>query len=128
MGIIGRQAAKLTIANLLSVIIGFFNTIYIYPLDKGIYGLAMFVLSVGTLLEMFTSLGLHSLTLRFFPKFKNPHNGNSGFLLFALTYMVIGLIFFSTLFWLFSGFFFQMLQDNRPENAYYLNLFLISFP
>jgi O-antigen/teichoic acid export membrane protein len=128
MGIIGRQAAKLTIANLLSVIIGFFNTIYIYPLDKGIYGLAMFVLSVGTLLEMFTSLGLHSLTLRFFPKFKNPHNGNSGFLLFALTYMVIGLIFFSTLFWLFSGFFFQMLQDNRPENAYYLNLFFDFIP
>lgn len=128
MGIIGRQAAKLTIANLASVIVGFFNTIYIYPLDKGIYGLAMFVLSVSTLLEMFTSLGLHSLTLRFFPQFKNPQNGNNGFLPFALSYLLIGLLLFSILFWSLSGFFFQILQDNRPENAHYLSLFFNRIP
>lgn len=128
MGIIGRQAAKLTIANLLSVIIGFFNTIYIYPLDEGIYGLAMFVLSVGTLFEMFMSLGVHSLTLRFFPTFKNPKNGNNGFLVFALIYMGFGLLCFSIFFWLFSGFFFQILQDNRPENAKYLKLFFGYIP
>lgn len=128
MGIIGRQAGKLTIANFFSVFIGFFNILYIYPLDKGIYGLAMFVITVGGLMEMFANMGLPTMTLRFFPSFKSPQNGNRGYLSFAFIYLGIGLVFFTLLFWFFANFFFQILKDNHPENTYYLSLFFDAIP
>ncbi|MDX2069006.1 MAG: oligosaccharide flippase family protein [Haliscomenobacter sp.] len=128
MGVISRQATKLTIANLFGLLLGVFNTLFIYPLDKHIYGLAMFVLSVGLLLDTFASLGLNSLTLRFFPRFKDPTQANRGYLAFAIIYYGVGWLLFFIFFKLFSSSFLQMLLANYPDNSKDLSLFFQFIP
>lgn len=128
MGVIGRQATKLTIANLSGLLLGVFNTFFIYPANKSIYGLIMFVISTGSFLEVFASLGVNSLVLRFFPKFKDEEFSHRGFLGFIGIYLLCAFVLFLILFTTLGNYFFHFLLANRPENAKYLNLFFNYIP
>jgi len=128
MGVIGRQATKLTIANLSGLLLGVLNTLFIYPAQESIYGLIMFVISTGTFLEVFASLGINSLVLRFFPKFKDVELAHRGFLAFMGIYLLGAFLLFLIVFNTLGNYFFQLLLANRPENAKHLNLFFNFIP
>ncbi|HFA47954.1 MAG TPA: polysaccharide biosynthesis protein [Bacteroidetes bacterium] len=107
MGIIKRQGIKNSIVNYFGVAIGAFNVLLIYPNAREAYGLIRFLMDTALLLTPFILLGVSSLTIRFFPIFKNEENGHNGFLFNLLGMAAIGMALFS------FGFF--LLQDKITE-------------
>jgi O-antigen/teichoic acid export membrane protein len=80
MGIVKRQGAKHSLVQILGVAIGAISTLFIYPLNKELYGLAQFFLGTAFLLFPFTNLGLHTALLKFFPRFSTtPKEGRAYF-------------------------------------------------
>lgn len=96
MGVIKREGIKLSILTYLGVLIGTVNTMYFYPKYFSVeeYGLFRFLLDTSTLLFPFISLGIHNLSVRMFPTFKNKENGHNGLLFFLLVGVSIGYIIF----------------------------------
>lgn len=80
MGVIRRQGIKKSLILYFGVLIGIASTLYIYPLEEDIYGLARFLLSMAGLLAPFLSWGVNSLAIRFFPVFRDKQTGHQGFL------------------------------------------------
>lgn len=109
MGVIFRQSFKNSLVNYASVLVGVFSTIFIYPLDKGTYGLIQFLLSSAMLLAPFFLLGTNYLTTRFFPEFKDGENGDNGYwgvlsLIIAISFLIFSILFFfleSEIIWLY---------------------------
>lgn len=88
MGIIVRQSLKRTTVTYLGTILGFTSVLFIYPLAWETYGLAQFAIGMASMLTPFATLGITSLTIRFFPEFQNKnqhHHGFLGLLLLGLT-------------------------------------------
>lgn len=128
MGIIGRQGAKLTIANFFGVAIGFISTLFIYTQDNSLYGLMIFFYSTGTLFEPLASLGIQGVILRYFAHFKELDKTRHGLLLYSLLHISFGIVFFSTLFWLFSSFILGLIQQMNPDDADRIDLFFNFVP
>ncbi|WP_373550780.1 lipopolysaccharide biosynthesis protein [Haliscomenobacter sp.] len=128
MGIIGRQGAKLTIANFLGVGIGFLSVIFIYPKDSALYGLMMFLYATGTLFEPLASLGIQAIILRYFSRFKDLDKTKHGLLLYSLLHISVGIVLFSILFWLFSGPISGLIQRLNPKDAENIDLFFNFIP
>lgn len=128
MGIIGRQGAKLTIANFFGVLIGFFSTMFIYTQDSDLYGLMMFFYATGTLFEPLASLGIQGVILRYFSHFKELDKSRHGLLLYSLLHISIGIVFFSALFWLFSNAAWGLIQQMNPKDADKIDQFFNFIP
>ena len=128
MGIIGRQGAKLTIANFFGVGVGFLSTLFIYPKDSALYGLMMFFYATGTLFEPLASLGIQAIILRYFARFKDLDKTRHGLLLYSLLHISIGIILFSILFWVFSGPVSVLIQRLNPKDAEKIDLFFNFIP
>jgi len=75
MGIIQRQSIKNSIINYIGVGIGFLSTLFIYNLDREVYGFAQFVYSTAVFLVPFVSLGTISLIVKYFPILKQTETG-----------------------------------------------------
>ncbi len=82
MGIIGRQGFKKTVISYFGVLIGLISTLYIYPLEETLYGVARFLISMAALLIPVLTFGTNSLVVRFFPVFRDKDTGHHGFLVF----------------------------------------------
>ena len=101
MGIIQRQSIKNSIIGLMGVVLGGISVLFIYPLDDEIYGLAQFIYSTAFLLIPFSTFGILSLVVKFYPKFKNPKKKDHGFLtLLSLSLIGAFAIFFLLLYFL----------------------------
>jgi O-antigen/teichoic acid export membrane protein len=86
MGIIARQSSKKTIVSFIGVLIGAISILFIYPYDKEIYGLALFLFSSANLLMIFLSAGSLGLIVKYFPVFEKRRI--QGFLSFI--FLVVG--------------------------------------
>ena len=82
MGVIKRQGIKQSLVNYFAVAVGAISVVFIYPLDRGTYGLARFIIDGGMFIAPFLMLGFSSVTIRFFPFFKDEERGHNGFLFF----------------------------------------------
>ena len=91
MGIIQRQSIKQTIVNYVATGIGALSTLFVYPLAESMYGLALFLTGTASFIFPLASLGITSLTIRFFPNYEDSSNRHHGFLSFLL--LAIGLSF-----------------------------------
>ena len=97
MGVIKRQGIKNSIVSYVGVLIGAINVLFIYPLSETTleaYGLLRFIMDTSLLLMPFVLLGMNSLTIRFFPTFKNAEKGHHGFLLNLLIGSGVGILLF----------------------------------
>ncbi len=83
--------------NWVGVLIGVFSTLFIYPHALEEYGLMRFLLDTSMLLFPLLSIGINSLTIRFFPQFENSERGHHGFLGVLLLWGVAGYAFFALL-------------------------------
>lgn len=92
MGVIKREGLKQSVVTYIGVMIGAVNTLYFYPkfFSEEELGLFRFLLDTSALLFPFISLGIHNLSVRMFPKFKNAQNGHNGLWFFLLTGVLIG--------------------------------------
>lgn len=128
MGIIKRQSIKRSVVSYVGTMIGVVSTIFIYPLDKEIYGFMQFLIGVATFIWPFASLGATVPTIRFFRNFKNSED-NHGFLGFLLLWLSLGVLVFGTLGYFFQDPLFDLLAALNFNRAYFsdnvLTIFLL---
>lgn len=132
MGVIKRQSLKSSIIRYLGVLIGVFSMLKIYPLEWEMIGEIRFILSTSSLLMTFGLLGINSLTIRFFPRFKNEDAGHHGFLGLLLLGVLLSLSTMGFLVFMFRDAAFELLgllrinPSELRENLLYIVL-LIAF-
>ncbi len=97
MGIIQRQSIKRSIVAYGGVAIGAVSTMFIYPLELEVYGLAQFLLSLALVLAPLSTLGIRTLTIRFFPHFVDETRRHSGFLTFLCVASLVSFSVFAVL-------------------------------
>ena len=94
MGIIEKQATQNAIISYFGAGLGAITTLLLLPhlLTTSENGLIGILISVSTLFAQFGNLGFTTVTIRFFPYFKNKDKGHHGFLFYALLVSFIGFI------------------------------------
>ncbi|MBA3704607.1 MAG: oligosaccharide flippase family protein, partial [Bacteroidetes bacterium] len=93
MGIIEKQATQNMILSYLGAGLGFLTVIWLpYLLSTDENGLIRIFVSTTALLAQFGNLGFTSVTIRFFPYFRNKEKGHHGFLFYALKVSSIGFL------------------------------------
>tara|TARA_B100000780_G_scaffold88360_1_gene60847 strand:+ start:3616 stop:5088 length:1473 start_codon:yes stop_codon:yes gene_type:complete len=73
MGVVQKQSIIVTSVSFIGVIIGAFNTLYLFPNVLGAekHGLVMLFLSLATVIAQFAHLGVPNTLIRFFPFLKD---------------------------------------------------------
>lgn len=121
MGVIKNEGIKQSIVTYIGVLIGVVNTMYFYPkyFSEEELGMFRFLIDSATLIFPFITLGIHNLSVRMFPTFKNEENGHNGMWFFLLTGVLVGVCFLFLVTYpllpFFSGFFVDkslLIQDN----------------
>jgi len=125
MGLVQRQGIKFSIVNWVGVMIGVFSTLFIYPHALEEYGLLRFILDTSTLLYPMISLGINSLSIRFFPQFEDKKTVHHGFLPFLLLWGLIGYAFFALLVLIFWP---QILDFYTDRNALFRDYLWMILP
>lgn len=99
MGIIKKDALKITIISYLGLIIGYVNkgVLFLIFLTTEQIGLLSLIVAVGLLLAQFSNLGMSYTVWRFFPFFRNKEKRNYGFFQFSLLITLIGVLIFTFL-------------------------------
>lgn len=92
MGIILRQSFANTMFSYMGAVIGFINMIWLFPfvLEAEQFGLTRVLFSMAVIGAQIASLGMGSVTLRFFPQFRNPDEKHFGYLFIALALPLAG--------------------------------------
>lgn len=75
MGVIQRQGFKSSIINYFSTFLGFFATIYIYPLDFSAKGIIEYITNLAILFAPYAQLGLFAIYFKYHPKFTSNLGG-----------------------------------------------------
>jgi O-antigen/teichoic acid export membrane protein len=90
MGIIEKQATKNAIYSYLGAGLGFITVMGLSRLGTAESGVVRILVSYAALFAQFANLGFTSVTIRFFPYFRNKDKGHHGFLFYALIISLIG--------------------------------------
>ena len=99
MGVVKRQGIKQSIVNYAGVFLAFFSTIFVYSLNTELYGAARFIIDTAFIISPFILLGAGSVSIKYFPIFKNvdkKHHGLLGLLILQSLFggfIVLGLLF-----------------------------------
>jgi O-antigen/teichoic acid export membrane protein len=121
MGIVIRQSIKGTAVVYFGVILAFFLNLFIFPLcftPKEV-GLLRVLAELGVLISAFTSLGIQSSVIKFFPYFQDKEKKHNGFLTLISVVPLIGITIFTLLFYAFEDVFISIYQDDSPLLASY---------
>ena len=119
MGIVARQGAKYSILNFAAAGIGLLSTLFVYPLALKETGFLRYFISTAALLMPFVLLGIGSVSIRFFPRFKNASNANEGFLGLISLIAAIG----SALFLLLCAIFWDRINGFFENKGGYYEMF-----
>jgi O-antigen/teichoic acid export membrane protein len=93
MGIIEKQATKNAIYSYLGAGLGFITVMWLsHLLSPAENGVIRILVSYAALFAQFANLGFTSVTIRFFPYFRNKDKGHHGFLFYAILISTIGFI------------------------------------
>ncbi len=91
MGVIKRQSLKFTFINLIGTFIGFLSVIFIYPLDKELYGYFQSLYSTAYLLTPILGLGIQAAIIKYYPIFEQKNVKNS-FLGFSFSILALSIL------------------------------------
>lgn len=130
MGIIQRQGLINSIITYTGLALGAFSLLYIQPhfLSKEEIGLTRVLFSFSALIATFSTLGVNSITLKFFPYFRNREKGHYGFFGFVMLLPLIGFLFFGCLLFIFKGFFIsKYVAQSRLFTEYFYCIFPLTF-
>lgn len=130
MGIIQRQGLKNTIVTFAGLLLGFASLLYIQPhfLSAEEIGLTRVLFSLSSLVGVFLPLGIGTITVRYFPVFRNEKNGHNGFFGLILLFMFTGMVVMFTTLLLAKGYFIQTYQQqSKLFTEYYLYVLPLSF-
>lgn len=92
MGIIQKQSISGVIWSYAGVALGFVTTVVLFTrwLDTEEIGLLRLLVSYSSIMAMFASLGMNSVAVKMFPKFRDEKTGHHGFLALAVIVVLAG--------------------------------------
>lgn len=124
MGVIQRQGFKSSIVSYIGVAIGAISTIYVYPKATEILGLFRAMFDGAVLIGIMVLMGSSIAAVRFFPRYRDPETGHSGYLSWLFMVSGSGFLLFLLAFpfirhWM-SQYIFHGTNQKYEEFAYYL--------
>ncbi len=114
MGVIQRQGIKQSLVNFIGVGIGAISTIFIYPLDKEVYGLVRFLIDTSMFLTAFIAISCSTIAVRFNEEFRKDSPDKHGLLGFLLLIATSGAVVFLLVSWIGQEQIFQFFSDKSP--------------
>lgn len=130
MGEIKKQGISNAIISYIGIAIGFLNLLVLQPilLSPEEIGLTRILFSFSALLATIIPMGMVNITLRFFPVFKNPNNGNNGFFGLIMLFVLVGFTLISGLIYLLKPLFIEKYsQQSKLFSDYFNYVFPLSF-
>ncbi len=130
MGIIQRQGLKNTIVTFAGILLGFVSLLYVQPhfLSAEEIGLTRVLFSLSSLIGVFLPLGIGTITVKYFPVFRNERNGHNGFFGLVLLFMATGAIVIFSLLLAAKSFFINTYQaQSKLFTEYYFYVLPLSF-
>ena len=118
MGIIKRQGIKSTLVNYLSLIVSAAAILFIYPGNDKIYGHALWIFNIASVLITFSSGGVLSLIVKYFPTYsKDDPKTYNGFLSLILLWLIGFFVVFLIAWFLFRDSIIFFLEKIHIPNA-----------
>lgn len=130
MGVIQRQSIKNFFTSYVGILIGFVNILIIQPrfLAPEELGLTRVLYSFSLLLCTFVPLGTANISIKFFPKFRNPAKRHHGFFGFIIWSTFIGFILTACMLLVFKNFFIgQYLEKSKLFADFFYFVFPLTF-
>jgi O-antigen/teichoic acid export membrane protein len=125
---IGNQSIKGTIINYFGVVIGYVNTILLFPLyfTPEEFGLTRVLLSISVFLTQISQLGLGQVIIKFLPYFKEDQVILKSFVKYTIAVGCAGIVLMSALLFFSDDYIIQLYSN---ENDTYLSqYFYLLFP
>lgn len=126
MGIVQRDGFKITLISYFGIVLGYINKALLFPkfLKPDEVGLANTLLNLSVVYAQFSALGMTSVTLRFFPFFRDRERAHHGFLTWATLITTAGVIVVSLLFFLLKPWVIAEFSENSPLFVKYYYYFI----
>ncbi len=117
MGIIQKDALRTTIVSYLGMLLGYVNKVFLFTilLSQEEVGLVNLILALGVLFAQFANLGSINSTWKFFPYLNNPLKKHHGFLSLNILITLVGVVFFSLIYLVFSEQIGHYFEDRSTE-------------
>ena len=127
MGIIIKQSIRGSIWSYLGVIIGFVTTSYLYPnyLSTDTVGLFSLLVAYSALFGQFSLLGIHGVTSRMFPHFRDKSKNHHGFLFITLLFIAVGFSIFILAYLFFSP---HLVESNLEKSRLFADYIFLLLP
>lgn len=126
MGIIQKDAIRVTLLSYIGMFLGYFNKAFLFIifLTTEEIGLLNLLLSVGLLFAQFCNLGAAFTVGKFFPFFRDKSKNNFGFLQYNLLIITFGVVLFTALAYLFQPQISRYYAEKSPEFVQYYTWFI----
>lgn len=125
MGIIIKESLYQTIIRIGLSLLGALATIFVYPLDREIYGIFGFLIDTSILFMPLVVVGLGHTAVRFYPYFNESFKQRRKFLLLLSLILIINIILTSVLYYAFNGALLNFVKNTSSEFSKFLFLALI---
>ncbi len=116
MSEIKKQGIFNTVITYIGAVVGFVNLIIVQPffLTPEELGLTRVLYSFSVVIATFLPLGINNITIRFFPKFRNPQKRHHGYFGFMMLFPFAGFIIISLLILILKDFIIEQYIDQSP--------------
>jgi O-antigen/teichoic acid export membrane protein len=130
VGIVQRQGIINSIITYAGIAIGFISLLVIQPrfLTTEEIGLTRVLFSFSALVATFMPFGMNSITLKYFPYFRNRDKGHYGFFMFMLLLPLAGFLVIGLLLWFLKGLIIaQYVEQSALFTEYFYYIFPLTF-
>lgn len=127
MGIVQRQGIINSIITYAGIAIGFVSLLIVQPhfLSKEEIGLTRILFSFSALTATFMPFGMNSITLKYFPYFRDRDKGHYGFFGFMMVVPLIGFMITGIVIWLFKD---HIIAQYVDQSKLFTDYFYYVFP
>ena len=126
MGIIEKQATKNAIYSYLGAALGFITVMWSsHLLNPDEIGLTRILISISVLFSQFSGLGFNTVTIRFFPYFRNKDKGHHGFLFYGILVTLAGFLICYCCYFIFKD---QIIQNNLQKSKLFVDYLFYLMP
>lgn len=126
MGIIEKQATSNAIYSYVGALLGFITVTWMsYLLTPSENGAIAIIISYSFLFSQFANLGFTSVTVRFFPYFRDKDKGHNGFLFYAILVSLIGFLICWVIFLFLKPY---LIETNREKSQVFVNYLFYLMP
>ena len=114
MGVVQKESIRNTIIYYSGVALGYLNMVIIFPrvFQSDQYGLVRFIFPFAGIMAICYLIGIPSVIIRFFPHLKDKDKRHNGLLFFSLSVMAVGILLFTTVFFIFKPYILDVYSKN----------------